>query len=67
MGSCFPTLDLIDRAQNNRARSLRQATNADLPECRARELAPALGGEFAWLTGVVGELAFRWVIAESGP
>jgi hypothetical protein len=58
------TLELIDRALNNRARSFSQATNADLLECRARELASEYWSEFAWLTGALGEPAFDRVVAE---
>jgi hypothetical protein len=58
------TLDLIDRALNNRARPFSQATNADLLECRAQELASEYWSEFAWLTGAVGEPAFDRVVAE---
>jgi len=65
LGFCFPTLKLIDRALNNRTRSFRQATNADLRECRARELASEYGSELVWLTGVLGESAFRLVVPES--
>jgi hypothetical protein len=60
----LPTLDLIDRTLNNRARSFCQATNADLLECRAQELASEYWSEFAWLTGAVGEPALDRVVAE---
>jgi hypothetical protein len=57
-------LDLIDRALNNRARAFCQATNADLLESRARELASEYWSEFAWLTGALGEPELDRVVAE---
>jgi hypothetical protein len=60
----FPTLDLIDRALNYRARPFSQATNADMLERRAREVASEYWSEFAWLTGALGEPAFDRIVAE---